>query len=73
MGGGLAGGADTFRGLCSIDISIENTPSISPDVDTPVNAWITGDGVGIDRSEPMSGVVDLDPWKRFSYGILVGK
>ena len=50
----------------TIDISIEDTPSISSDVDTPVNTWITGDDVGTDRSESMSSVVDLDPWKRFS-------
>ena len=49
----------------TIDISIEDTPSISSDVDTPVNAWITGDDVGTDRSESTSGIVDLDPWKRF--------
>ena len=73
IGGRLDGGADTFRGLYTIDISIEDTPSISPNVDTPVNAWITGDGVGTDRSKAMSGVVDLDPWKKFSYSILVDK
>ena len=54
---------------CTIYISIEDTPSIGPDVDTPVNAWITGDDVGTDRSEPMSGVVDLEPWKRVNRGI----
>jgi hypothetical protein len=65
IGGGLCG-ADRFQGLCTIDISIEDAASISADIETPVNAWIAGDGVETDRPEPMSGVVDLDPWKRFS-------
>ena len=70
-GGGLFEEVDRFRGLCPIDISIEDTSPISSDVDTPVNAWITGDESTLDLSEPMSGVVDLDPWKRVSWGILL--
>ena len=68
-GGGLFEEGDSFRALCTIDISIEDTPSVSSDVNTPVNACITGDDGMFDRSETMSGVVDLDPWKRFSRGI----
>jgi len=60
----LSGGADGFRGLSTIDISIEDTAPISADIDTPVDAWITGEDGPC--AEPMSGVVDLDPWKRFS-------
>jgi len=62
----LSGGADGFRRLSTIDISIEDTASISADIDTPVDAWITREDVPIECAEPMSGVVDLDPWKRFS-------
>lgn len=53
------------------DVSVEDTTSIGANVETAVNAWITRDDVHAGRAEPMSGVVDLNPWKSLSQDILL--